>query len=48
MYETRGDIPNFCENVIGLKCKPKNYVARDENPRTGYHVDLELSDRSQE
>ena len=23
-------------------------MTRDENPRTGYHVDLELSDRSQE
>ena len=26
----------------------KSYVALDENTRSGYHVDLELSDRSQE
>ena len=27
-------------NVTGSKCKPKSYVARYENTRTGYHVDL--------
>ena len=26
----------------------KSYVARDENTQSGYHVDLELSDRSRE
>ena len=26
MEETRGDIPNFCVNVRGSKCKPKSYV----------------------
>ena len=35
-------------NVRGLKCKPKSYVNRDENTRSGYHVDLEMSDRSRE
>ena len=39
---------NFYMNVRGSKCKPKSYVARDENTRSGYHVDLELSDRSRE
>ena len=39
---------NFCVNVRGSKCKPKSYVNRDENTRSGYHVDLELSDRSRE
>ena len=33
---------------MGLKCKPKSYVARDENTPTGYRVNLELSDRSRE
>ena len=33
---------------MGLKCKPKIYVARDENTRSGYHADLESSDRSRE
>ena len=31
--------------VRGSKCKPKSYVNRDENTRSGYHVNLELSDR---
>ena len=35
-------------NVRGSKCKPKSYVNRDENTRSGYQVDLELSDRSRE
>ena len=35
-------------NVRGSKCKPKSYVNRDENTRSDYHVDLELSDRSRE
>ena len=35
-------------NVTGLKCKPKSYVARNENTRSSYHEDLELSDRSRE
>ena len=35
-------------NVRGSKCKPRSYVARDENTRSGYHADLELSDRSRE
>ena len=35
-------------NERGSKCKPKSYVARDENTLSGYHVDLELSDRSRE
>ena len=35
-------------NVTGSKCKPKNYVSRDENTRSGYHVNLELNDRSRE
>ena len=48
MKETQEDIPNFCVNVTGSKCKPKNYVARNENTRSSYHVDLELSDRSRE
>ena len=39
---------NFCVNVRGSKCKPKSYVNRDENTRSGYQVDLELSDRSRE
>ena len=39
---------NFCVNVRGLKCKPKSYVNRDENTRSGYYVDLELSDKSRE
>ena len=39
---------NFCVNVRGSKCKPKSYVNRDENTRSGYHVDIELSDRSRE
>ena len=39
---------NFYVNVRGSKCKPKIYVNRDENTRSGYHVDLELSDRSRE
>ena len=39
---------NFCVNVRGLKRKPKSYVNRDENTRSGYHVDLEFSDRSRE
>ena len=39
---------NFCVNVRGSKCKPKSYVNQDENTRSGYHVDLELSDRSRE
>ena len=39
---------NFCVNVRGSKCKPKIYVNQDENTRSGYHVDLELSDRSRE
>ena len=30
----RGDVLNFCENVIGLKSKPKSYVAQDENTQT--------------
>ena len=48
MYETRGDIPNFCVNVRGSKCESKSYVNRNENTLSGYHVDLELSDRSRE
>ena len=40
--------PKFCVNERGSKCKPKSYVARDENTLSGYHVDLELSDRSRE
>ena len=39
---------NFYVNVRGSKCKPKSYVNRDENTQSGYHVDLELSDRSRE
>ena len=39
---------NFYVNVRGSKCKSKSYVNRDENTRSGYHVDLELSDRSRE
>ena len=39
---------NFCMNARGSKCKPKSYVHRDENTRSGYYVDLELSDRSRE
>ena len=39
---------NLCMNVRGSKCKPKSYVNQDENTRSGYHVDLELSDRSRE
>ena len=35
-------------NVRGSKCKPKSYVNRDKNTRSGYYVDLELSDRSRE
>ena len=35
-------------NERGSKCKPKSYVARDGNTLSGYHVDLELSDRSRE
>ena len=35
-------------NVRGSKCKPKSYVNRDENTRSSYHVDLELSDKSRE
>ena len=46
MEETREDIPNFYVNVTGSKCKPNSYVARDENTLSGYHADLELSDRS--
>ena len=46
--ETRGDILNFCVNVRGSKCEPKSYVNRNENTLSGYHVDLELSDRSRE
>ena len=26
--------PKFCVNERGSKCKPKSYVARDENTRT--------------
>ena len=37
---------NFCMNVRGSKCKPKNYVAQDENTRSDYHIDLEFSDKS--
>ena len=48
VQETRGDIRNFCVNVRGSKCKPKSYVARDETTRQSYHIDLQLSDRSQE
>ena len=48
VYETRGDIQNFCMNIQGLQCRPKSYVARDENTRSSYHIDLELSDRSRE
>ena len=33
-------------NVKGSKCEPKSYVNRNENTLSGYHVDLELSDRS--
>ena len=43
-----GDIPNFYVNVRGSKCEPKSYVNRNENTLSGYHVDLELSDRSRE
>ena len=39
---------NLCMNVRGSKCKPKSYVNQDENTRSGYHVDLELSDMSRE
>ena len=39
---------NFCVNITGSKCKPKSYVARYENTRLNYHIDLELSDRSWE
>ena len=39
---------NFCMNIRGSKCKPKSYVNRDENTRSGSHVDLEFSDRSRE
>ena len=39
---------NFYMNVRGSKCKPKIYVARDENIRSGHHVDVELSDKSRE
>ena len=39
---------NFCMNVRGSKCNPKSYINRDENTRSGYHVDLEFSDRSRE
>ena len=35
-------------NVRGSKCKPKSDVNRDESTQSGYHVDLEFSDRSQE
>ena len=48
VLETRGVIQNFCVNVRGSKCNPKSYVNRDENTWSGYHVDLELSDRSRE
>ena len=39
---------NLCMNARGSKCKPKSYVHRDENTRSRYYVDLELSDRSRE
>ena len=39
---------NFCVNVRDSKCKPKSYVNRDKNTWSGYHVDLELRDRSRE
>ena len=39
---------NFHVNVRGLKRKLKSYVNRDENTRSGYHVDLELNDRGKE
>ena len=35
-------------NVKGSQYRPKSYVARDENIRSSYHIDLELSDRSRE
>ena len=30
------------------QCRLKNSVALDENTRSSYHIDLELSDRSRE
>ena len=33
---------NFCVNEGGSKCKPKSYVARDENTRTGLSRRLRL------
>ena len=35
-------------NVRGSKCKPKNYVIEMKTQGHGYHIDLELSDRSRE
>ena len=40
--------PKFRVNGRGSNCMPKSYVARDGNTLSGYHVDLELSDRSRE
>ena len=48
VLETRGDIRNFCVNVRDSQCRSKSYVARDENTRSSYHIDLEMSDRSRE
>ena len=48
VYETRGDIRNFCMDIRDSQCRSKSYVAQDENTRSSYHIDLELSDRSRE
>ena len=42
-------IPNFCVDVRGSKCRLKSFVAREMKTHgRGYHVDLELRDRSRE
>ena len=33
-YKDPWRYPKFCVNERGSKCKPKSYVARDENTRT--------------
>ena len=42
------EISEFLCDVRGSQCRPKSYVARGENTRSSYDIDLELSDRIRE
>ena len=39
---------NFCMGVRDPRCKMKCYVAQNKTHGLVYHLDLELSDRSQD